>query len=143
MVSPGVDIARLERRIRGREVASMFLDLLSESERRDAELLQALVEEFEKELPEQPQPPAPATRPARSLASLGAEQLTFGQYRGRELDSVPVSYLEWLLREQEDNVALLKSYLNHPDFLTRRGPDLAAEQNTDEDDAVESPENHV
>lgn len=54
------------------------------------------------------------------IARLGSTVLPFGKYHNHQFDYVPLDYLEWLCRSQEEFLATLKAYMKHPELESRR-----------------------
>lgn len=54
------------------------------------------------------------------IARLGATEMPFGGHAGKKFDDVPLEYLDWLCRSQEDFYKSLRAYLRHPELESRR-----------------------
>lgn len=119
----GVNPARIKKRIKGREKAKELLASIHHSVLKDPEVMEALLEELRTSsvLGKTPTTTS-STKPApkRSIQSVGAQLLNFGQYRGHTLDETPLSYLDNLLSLIEDSQHLLHEYLTHPDLRSYR-----------------------
>lgn len=55
-----------------------------------------------------------------SISRLGETAMPFGAHSGKSFDDVPIEYLDWLCRSQEDFYKSLRAYLKHPDLESRR-----------------------
>lgn len=72
---------------------------------------------FDELVPKEPRP-KPGDKP---LGYLQEVVMPFGEYKGFAMSEVPLDYLEWLCRANEDFYKHLRAYLRHPD--TRRQMD--------------------
>lgn len=54
------------------------------------------------------------------IARLGQMQMVFGAHKGKSFDEIPIDYLDWLCRNQEDFYKCLREYLRHPELESRR-----------------------
>lgn len=54
------------------------------------------------------------------IARLGATIMPFGQHKDASFDDIPLEYLDWLCRSQEDFYRDLRAYLKHPELEARR-----------------------
>jgi hypothetical protein len=77
------------------------------------ETLRSLLPQRRKDVVEPKSPPP--------IARLGAMQIPFGQHAGKCFDDIPLDYLDWLCRSQEDFYRDLRAYLKHPELESRRG----------------------
>lgn len=112
-----VNRSRIASRVRGREVATELLSLLDAEVRDDPSAMEVIVETFEC-FTGRNKPAAPVT--TEPIARLGSTTIPFGQYIGRDFDSVPLDYLDWLCREHESFYKILRAYLKHPELESRR-----------------------
>jgi hypothetical protein len=113
-----VNRKRIAARVDGRKAAGDLLELLSESDKNNRDFMQSLVDTISTVCDLVPEPePTPTPEP---IARLGATKIPFGQHNGKDFDSVPLDYLDWLCREQESFYKTLRSYLKHPDLVSRR-----------------------
>lgn len=55
------------------------------------------------------------------IKRLAATQVPFGKYYNLPFDKVPLEYLDWLCKSQEDFNKQLSAYLKHPDLASHRG----------------------
>lgn len=112
-----VNRSRIASRVRGREAGTELLSLLDTEVRDDPEAMEVLVELLEgftnRNKPK-------STEPTEPIARLGATKVPFGQHNGKDFDSTPLEYLDWLCREQESFYKTLRSYLKHPELESRR-----------------------
>lgn len=108
---------RIERRIAGRLAAVEVAGCLG-SDTACPHFMAALIEKLQADcLPSAPVMDAP--KPP-SIAMLGDCRITFGAHAGKSLDEIPIDYLDWLCREQEEFYRTLRAYLTHPDLESRR-----------------------
>lgn len=114
-----LDEKRVTARVAGRQAARDLFDLLAVPEDYGVEYAEALLSEFRSMLPQRPAEPT-ATVKGTPLPVLRAIQFPFGAHRGKRFDDVPLSYLEWLLSEQEGFHKLLREYLNHPEIVAEK-----------------------
>lgn len=112
-----VNRSRIASRVRGREAATELLSLLDVEVRDDPEAMEVLVELLEGFTNRNKAKPAEPTEP---IARLGSTAIPFGQHSGKDFDSVPLDYLDWLCREQEGFYKTLRAYLKHPELESRR-----------------------
>lgn len=112
-----VNRSRIASRVRGREAATELLSLLDAEVRDDPNAMEVIVETLEcftgRNKPSEPVAVEP-------IARLGSTTIPFGQHNGRDFDSVPLDYLDWLCREQEAFYKKLRDYLKHPELESRR-----------------------
>jgi len=85
-----------------------------------ADYAESLLKELAKLLPRRTRDPE-ENAPLPPIARLGAEKIGFGSYEGTTLDEIPIDYLDWLCRWQEDFQNALKNYLKHPELESWRG----------------------
>lgn len=101
----------LASRIRGAEAAREILEYIGD-EKHDPNFVARFLEVLQEEL--LPNPEKPTGLATDSVERLGATVLEFGVYRGQQFDSIPITYLDWLCRSQEQGLADLRAYLKHP-----------------------------
>ena len=104
----------IEDNIRIRKVAEQLHDLMQSELRSDAEV-QACLNVLSSVPPRVAVEPIPPP-----IARLGSTVLGFGRYRGSSYDDVPLEYLDWLCREQENMLRDLRAYLKHPQLTNHR-----------------------
>ena len=112
--------ARIQARIDGREAARDLHAMLVDDNCKPwvdgtgADYAEALLKELASLLPSrtvrEPEPEKPLP-----LARLAAEVIDFGLHAGKTFDNVPLDYLDWLCRAQEEFLGRLRAYLKHPD----------------------------
>jgi len=61
-----------------------------------------------------PKEPKPSLRD-KPIETLRMIEMPFGQHVGQPLAQVPLKYLEWLVRSQEEFYRDLRAYLRHPE----------------------------
>lgn len=114
-----VDQKRIEARVAGRKAAADVFGLLSWPDGHGSEYADSLCETLRGMLPQ-----AKATEvvpePIPPIARLGAIVMPFGAYQDNSLDDVPIEYLDWLCRSQEEFYKNLRAYLKHPELESRR-----------------------
>lgn len=108
---------RIQQRIRGRQYARECLEIYDQ-ELTEPHVRESFVDEILSRLcPKQPEPEVLRT----PIARLGQLQMVFGAHKGKPFDDIPLEYLDWLCRTQEDFYKSLREYLRHPDLQSRRG----------------------
>jgi hypothetical protein len=121
LLQPALDEGPLARkvidRIGGREIASEVRKMYG-PELSTADTAQACVDELaDKLLPKAAEAKQEALVP---IAQLGTSTLEFGEFKHTHLDDIPRDRLDFYLRKAEENVKLLRAYLNHPELEARR-----------------------
>lgn len=113
-----VNRKRIAARVNGRKAAGDLLELLSDADKGNRDFMQSLVGTISTVCDLTPKA-EPAQTP-EPIARLGSTAIPFGQYSGKDFDSVPLDYLDWLCREQEGFYKTLRAYLKHPELESRR-----------------------
>ena len=111
------DVVRIRKRIEGRKAAGDIAELIGDL-LHDRAYLAAFVEELQARFGEQHV--EAQTPPPEPIGRLGSTLIEFGVYRGKTFDDVPLEYLDWLCRVQEDSAKRLRAYLKHPELEARR-----------------------
>jgi hypothetical protein len=113
-----VNRKRIAARVDGRKAAGDLLELLSDADKDNHDFMQSLVDTISTVCDLNPKPEA--TSAPEPIARLGSTTIPFGQHIGKDFDSVPLDYLDWLCREQEGFYKTLRAYLKHPELESRR-----------------------
>lgn len=109
----------LKRRVAGSLRAVEFAQLLESHEIEDADFMDGFLSRLNRdfgccEIETAGVKPEP-------IARLGATRIPFGSYDGMAFDEIPLEYLDWLCRSQEEFYKQLRAYLKHPELKSRRG----------------------
>ena len=135
-----LDQKRLSSRVRGRQTARELCGLLKQIELSDRDFMAACLEqlltEAKLDLALIPASQLQAAHVPEPLGRLATWQIPFGKYQGCSLDEIPLDYLDWLCRSQEDFYKGLRAYLQHPDLRSRRGAELGHSEVEEEEDGV-------
>lgn len=101
---------RIKDRRLGRDTAVEVIDLCGlDAENQVA--MQAMIKELTKLLlPPEPTPEPPKQPP---FAQLETTLMPFGSHEGERFCDVPLDYLDWLCRSQEEFYKSLRVYLRH------------------------------
>lgn len=112
-----MDEHKVAAKVAGRKAAEELVSLLSVPDGHGADYADILCETLRALLPKRrvPEPEKPIP-----IARLGAMQMNFGIHQGKTFDEIPLEYLDWLCRSQEDMCKNLRAYLTHPDLKSRR-----------------------
>jgi len=111
---------RIQACIDGRRQAIELFDLLEWEDGFGADFAESLLKELAKLLPHRKKDEISVEQPT-PIARLGSTLMPFGAYQGKRFDDVPLEYLDWLCRSQEDFYRDLRAYLKHPELTARRG----------------------
>jgi len=102
----------IKSRKAGRLLADTIIDLIGD-DALDDWLVESLLKELSnKLLPSKAKPPDPKPEP---LTCLEQTKMPMGRYLGKRFADIPLDYLDWLCREQEDFYLDLRAYLKHPE----------------------------
>lgn len=116
-----VNEAAVKARIAGRDAAPHLIELLDWPDGHGADYADALCHRLRELLPkrkvDEVKPPQQTP-----IAHLGVITMPFGVHAGKSFDDIPLEYLDWLCRSQEDFYKSLRAYLKHPELESRRGP---------------------
>lgn len=112
-----INRAKIASRVAGRKLAAELLECVDDDARSCSDLMEAVVEEFEQFTNRSAAKPVEKEEP---IARLGATIVPFGQHAGKDFDSIPLEYLDWLCREQEGFYKRLRAYLKHTELEGRR-----------------------
>lgn len=119
----GEERKRLEDRVAGRKMAQELYGLI-EGNTASRPYMESLIDQLKANAgigqPE-PEPPAEKHEP---IARLGATEMPFGAYADMPFDEVPLDYLVWLCRSQEEFYKALRAYLRHPELESRRSAEI-------------------
>jgi len=101
---------RIYSRIQGRDMAKEILDLVGEHE-------DIFMESFCETINKHINPPdeLPYELMPEPLSRLENTKMPMGRYLGKRFADIPLDYLDWLCREQEDFYRDLRAYLRHPE----------------------------
>lgn len=116
LYDPDPDRARIKHRIAGRQMAIDMLDL-EDTSKWSREFREAFAE-YVSSIFIEPEPES-ANRKEPPIEQLREISMPFGKHAGETLRNVPLSYLEWLVRENEEFYGQLRAYLRHPDTRVR------------------------
>lgn len=111
---------KIKDRIAGRDCATSLMEmagdcLLEGSAEFHLAFWETIRDEAAKAFPQNP--PEQSHQP---IARLGATVMPFGAHARMTFDEVPLEYLDWLCRSQEDFYKDLRAYLKHPELEGRR-----------------------
>ena len=109
---------RLRSKVAGRTAAREVFGLLAWEDGTGADYADSFLDEMRKLLPERRQPDPPKEI---SQAALNKTKIPFGQYKDQPLEDIPLDYLDWLCRSQEDFYYRLRMYLRLADGTAREG----------------------
>lgn len=109
----------LKRRVAGSLYAVELMQLVQSSDLEDADYMDGFLDRLNREFgqSEMNDVAQPSLTP---IARLGATVMPFGGHKGKTLDEVPLAYLDWLCRSQEEFYRDLRAYLKHPELESRR-----------------------
>jgi hypothetical protein len=115
---------QIKAKIAGREMAAELCEYIGQpwEDGTGADFAESLLRELAERLPKRAKQIEPEEKPL-PIARLGATIQNYGQYSGKCYDDIPLSYLDWLCRENERQYKELKAYLTHPELESRRGSD--------------------
>ena len=85
-----------------------------------ADFAEALLARLKELLPQRAADQPPPGPPPCPIARLGLTGMEYGRYTGKTYDEIPQRDLAWYADIAEDNVRMLREYLNHPDFESHR-----------------------
>ncbi len=124
-------LKRLEDRIAGRKMGRDLFSLIKGGDAASRQYMESLIEELQRQNKLlHPAPPPPENH--TPITRLGSTIMPFGIHAGKSFDDVPLEYLDWLCRSQEDFYKTLRSYLRHPELESRRrGETTFIEENPD------------
>ena len=108
----------LKRRVEGSLYAVELMQLVNSSDLEDADYMDGFLDRLNREFGQQEINDVADAKPI-PIARLGAITMPFGQHQGKCLDEVPLEYLDWLCRSQEDFYRDLRAYLKHPELKAR------------------------
>lgn len=119
-MTKAVDPKRVESRVNGRKMAVELSTLIPGEQFIDLDFMGACLDEL-KDMAGLVEPPTvEAIEQLQPIARLGSMEVPFGVHKGRPFDDVPLTYLDWLCREQESFYKGLRAYLKHPELKSRR-----------------------
>jgi uncharacterized protein (DUF3820 family) len=115
-----VDASRVTARVEGRKMAVELSTLIPGEQFHDLNFMAACIEEL-KDMAGLAEPPlVEAIERLLPIARLGSTEIPFGVHKGKTFDDAPLTYLDWLCREQENFYKGLRAYLKHPELKSRR-----------------------
>jgi len=109
----------LARRVAGSLMAVELASLIASSDIEDADYMDGLLDRLNRDFGQQEITDVADVKP-EPIARLGKTIMPFGQYKDNSFDDIPLEYLDWLCRSQEDFYRNLRAYLKHPDVEARR-----------------------
>ena len=109
----------LKRRVAGSLFAVELMALIPSADFADANFMGGLIDRIKRDSSSEPIEDVSDVKP-EPIARLGNTAMPFGQYAGKLFDDVPLEYLDWLCRSQEDFYKDLRAYLKHPELESRR-----------------------
>ncbi len=118
-----MDEKRIISRINGRNMAAEIASLLDDADFANRDYMESFVEELKRASGHWVEADA-AVEKAAPIARLGHTLMPFGEHKGKSFDFVPLSYLDWLCRSQEEFYRALRSYLTHPELESRRSAEI-------------------
>lgn len=118
-LNDGQAMERIAQRIKGREAANKLLEAVDKRKMTSPPFRQGFYRRMCEASAESTGDVA-NSKP-EPIARLGKTRVPFGKYKSQPFDNVPVEYLDWLCREQEEFYADLRKYLTHPELAARRG----------------------
>lgn len=107
-----------QRRIEGSKYAVQLISLIASSDLADPDYIGGLVDRIVRDTSQKPIEVADLK--PEPIARLGATEMPFGEHKGTSFDDVPLEYLDWLCRTQENFYKSLRAYLKHPELESRR-----------------------
>ena len=109
----------LKRRVAGSLYAVELMQLVKTSDLEDADYMDGFLDRLNREFGQQEITDVGDMEP-QPIARLGATIMPFGQYKDNSFDDIPLEYLDWLCRSQEEFYRDLRAYLKHPELEARR-----------------------
>lgn len=114
-----VNEAVIAARVAGRKAAEEIKPLLEWPNNHGADFADGFLSQMRQLLPQRKADAIEPEKP-QPIARLGAIEMPFGAHAGKTLDDVPLEYLDWLCRSQEEFYKNLRAYLKHPELESRR-----------------------
>ena len=109
----------LARRVAGSLYAVELMQLVKSSDLEDADYMDGFLDRLNRDFGQQEIEDVGDVKPI-PIARLGSIVMPFGQHQGKCFDDVPLEYLDWLCRSQEEFYRDLRAYLKHPELESRR-----------------------
>lgn len=110
----------LKRRVAGSKMAVELMSLVASKDIEDADFMDGLLDRLQRDFGSRDVSKDDVEAAVTPIARLGATVMPFGRYEGQAFDAIPVDYLDWLCRSQEDFYRDLRAYLKHPELEARR-----------------------
>jgi hypothetical protein len=120
MNTPPVNAEKVAARVQGRKMAVELSSLIPGDNFHDLNFMEALTDELKEMAGVVPAVNIEVVEQVQPIARLATTEVPFGVHKGKSFDDVPLTYLDWLCREQEGFYRSLRAYLKHPELKSRR-----------------------